>query len=200
MMLVCKPLITVIYTADGIERSSWAAIWFCGGIWAFEAQMVILRVFYALSDRITPMKVAVGMVVLNFSLNLTLVWFLQEGGIALSTTLSAIVQGFILLLILHRRLGKLGLRSLVIPVLKGLVACAAMTVVALAVMDGFEHVAKPVGHTAQVLWMALVYLPAVVGAAVLVYGGVAMILGMQELKDLPVVGRWFRRKSKINTV
>ncbi len=43
---------------------------------------MILRVFFVLKDTVTPTKVSIAMVVLNFALNLTLVWFMQEGGIA----------------------------------------------------------------------------------------------------------------------
>ena len=126
MILIAPDLITVIYSPQDVDRSAWAAVWFCAGIWAFEGQMVLLRVFYALSDRLTPMKVAVAMVLLNFSLNITLVWFLREGGIALATTLSAIAQSAVLLFILRRRLGALGLRRLAGFIAKGLLACLIM--------------------------------------------------------------------------
>lgn len=198
MMLVARPLISVIYTADGIDRSTWTAIWFCAGIWAFEAQMVILRAFYALSDRLTPMKVAVAMVLLNFGLNLTLVWFLQEGGIALSTTLSAIVQSVVLLAILRRRLGRLGLSGLISSILRELLACAVMTAVALAVLAALRRWPMPAAHSAQVLRTVFIDLPAVIGASVLVYGGVALLFNMPELKDLPLVGRFFRRRAVLS--
>src|SRR5207244_3792401 len=53
MILVAKPLITLVYlggsvTEDDVNRAYWASIFFCLGIWAFEAQMVIARVFFVL--------------------------------------------------------------------------------------------------------------------------------------------------------
>jgi len=186
MMLIAKPLITVIYSSDGVQRSAWAAIWFCAGIWAFEGQMVILRAYYALHDRMTPMKVAVGMVVLNFSLNLTLVWFLQEGGIALSTTVSAIIQSALLLWLLRRRLGRLGLGALRKLIIKGTVASGIMAAAAGAVLRAF-------GGGQEKLIKALVVLPVVVGVAAVVYGFSAWALRMEELRDMPVVGRLMRR-------
>ncbi len=65
MVLIAKPLIALLYAPDMVDRAYWAATFFCLGIWAFEAQMVILRVFYAFRDTVTPMKVAVAMIVLT---------------------------------------------------------------------------------------------------------------------------------------
>jgi putative peptidoglycan lipid II flippase len=200
MMFVARPLITTLYSSDGVERATWAAIWFCGGIWAFEAQMVILRVFYALHDRITPMKVAVGMVVLNFSLNSILVWFLQEGGIAASTTISAIMQSTILLFILRRRLGPLGLANLRRSASKGLIGCGAMliTLFALTQLLKAMHQTNPAtaAHSREVFFSAFVALPMLVSGASITYIVAAMLLKMDELFDVPLVGKYLRRMTK----
>jgi len=196
MILVAQPLITLIYmgpkvTPDDVHRAAWATTWFCAGIWAFEAQLVILRVFYAQRDPITPMKVSLLMVLLNFTLNLTLVWFMQEGGLAASTTIAAIAQSAILLAILRRRLGALGLAELRNSLLKGLAATGLMVLVA----GGLAHVlpqAAPDDRRGLMLH-ALINLPLVVVTAAVVYGALALALGMPELFDLPLVGRWKKR-------
>ena len=100
-------------TEEDVNRATFAANFFCLGIWAFKAQMVITRAYFALGDTKTPTRVALCMIALNFLLNLTLVWFLQEGGIALATTLAAIIQGTLLLAILRHRLGPLGAAPLI---------------------------------------------------------------------------------------
>jgi putative peptidoglycan lipid II flippase len=204
MILIAKPLITLVYGGgkvgqEDIDRAYWASIFFCLGIWAFEAQMVILRVFFVLKDTRTPSKVAVGMIGLNLTLNLTLVWFLREGGIALATTIAAIVQGGILLLILRRRLGRLGVRSLVINAGK----CLLMTAVMVEV--GYLLTLLPMpwerGDAAMnaaallhaKLLTALVKLPLLVAACGGVYVGLASFLKMPEVYEMPVVGRILRR-------
>jgi Na+-driven multidrug efflux pump len=59
--------------------------------------------FTARGDAITPVKVAMGMVLLNFLLNITLIWTpLKEAGLAWSTAIAAIVQVFILLRLTRR--------------------------------------------------------------------------------------------------
>lgn len=205
MILVARGLITVIYSGDGLDRSTNAAMWFCAGIWAFEAQMVILRMYYAMSDRMTPMKVAVSMVGLNFTLNLGLVWFLQEGGIALSTTFCAALQCVILLAILRKRLGRLGLGALVKPVGKSLLAAGVMVLVALGVsylLKQHLHLPLEVSHEAtgqngrrgwELLQVSLISLPLIVGASAVSYLGMAWVLKMPELGHVPLLGRWLKK-------
>jgi putative peptidoglycan lipid II flippase len=205
MILVAKLLVTLIYsgpltTGESIDRITWAAIWYCAGIWCFEAQMVILRVFYSLQDTKTPMKVAVGMILFNFTLNMTLVWFMREGGLALSTSISAFLQCVVLLLILRKRLGLLGLRSIAATVGKSVLAAIVMVQIGLLVRaiplpwEG-EGAALHGDLTGRVL-TAVVKLPLVVGASALVYFAVAGFLGMPELRDVPVLGKFVRRVWK----
>jgi len=195
MILIAKPLITLIYlggkvTPDDVNRAWWATVFFCGGIWAFEAQMVLLRVFYVMKDPITPMKVALGAVAVNICLNLTLIWFLQEGGIALSTTVAAVLQIVLLLIILRRRLGVLGLRGLAGNFAKGSFATILMVAVGAAVSlvplpwDGVAH------PTTLDRWLtAAVRLPLIVVACGMTYLVLARLMGMAELRDVPFIGR-----------
>jgi putative peptidoglycan lipid II flippase len=204
MLLVAKPLITIVYlggnvTEDDINRAYWASIFFCVGIWAFEAQMVITRVFFVLKDTRTPTKVALAMIVLNLGLNLTLVWFLREGGIALATTIAAVIQGAILIGILRHRLGRLGTRALLVNAGLGLLATVVMVEVGYllsAIPVPWEPtgilVADPATRLHAKLLTALVKLPLLVGVCGGVYVGLARFLDLGEVADLPVIGRWFR--------
>ena len=56
-----------------------------------------------MGDRKTPVRVGTGIVALNFTLNLTLIWFLAERGLAVATSVAAIVQAFLLITIFSRR-------------------------------------------------------------------------------------------------
>ncbi len=199
MIIVAHLLITVIYsgpdvTASDINRAEWATIWFCVGIWCFEAQLVILRVFYALGDTRTPMRIAVAMVLLNFSLNITLVWFMQEGGLALSTSISALTQCMILLLILRKRLGRLGVRSLASTVGKSLIATLVMVEVGL-IIRGIHLPWENAANAALRIRIltALIKLPLIVGASAVSYFAITWFLKTPELADVPLLGRFFRR-------
>ncbi|MDP6957522.1 MAG: lipid II flippase MurJ, partial [Planctomycetota bacterium] len=56
----------------------------------YSANTVQVRAFYAMKDMITPVRVSAAMVGLNLTLNMTLVWFFQEAGIAAATAISGV--------------------------------------------------------------------------------------------------------------
>ena len=193
MLLIAPLLITSIYfggrvSAADIERAVWATRWFCMGIWAFELQMILLRAFYAMQDARTPLKIAVSMVALNFSLNLTLVWFMQEGGLAASTSICAIVQCLLLLLILRRRIGRLGLSSMVTLIARCVAATAVMIFFAGSLDYGLATMAW-FGPQHRLLG-AIVRLPVVLAVAAGVYGLMARWLNIAELRTAPVLRRF----------
>jgi putative peptidoglycan lipid II flippase len=83
------------------------------GVWAFCALPVLIRGFYALGDCGTPARIAAWVVGLNLALNLVLIWTpLEEGGLAVATSVSAGVQVAVLMLLFSRREGHLGWTAL----------------------------------------------------------------------------------------
>ncbi len=198
MIIVAHTLISAIYlgghvSAADVARATRAARWFCAGIWAFELQMILIRVFYAFHDSRTPMKVALAAVALNLALNVLLIWPLGVAGIAASTTISAIFQCVLLLSLLRRRIGHLQLRSTGGMLLRVLVATAAMAAAALAVAavcHRWLHVlpAHPiVAHIITLLFL--------VGVAATVYALAARWLNISELAHAPIIGRFAHRKG-----
>ncbi|MGC8624256.1 MAG: murein biosynthesis integral membrane protein MurJ [Phycisphaerae bacterium] len=196
MILIAQPLISAIYlggqvNAADVAQAVWTARWFCMGIWAFEMQMILVRVFYAWRDAITPMKVAVGMVLLNITLNLTLIWFMQEGGIAASTSISAMVQCAILLFILRRRiqLGKLGEVTRMAG--KSLLGAVVMLAVGWAFLLLMQRSSL---LTSLPRWLAAVIeLLGLVPTAALIYGLLMRWLQAPELADVPILRRLAKR-------
>ena len=86
----------------------------------------MIRAFYSVKDTVTPVKVGAACVGLNLILNLSLIWVLQEGGLALSTAISAIVQIVILTIILQTRLRIKIESEVVVSLQKSVVASIVM--------------------------------------------------------------------------
>ncbi len=198
MIIICPMLISAIYlggrvNAADVARAVWAARWYCAGIWAFELQMILVRVFYAMDDAQTPMKTAAAMVLLNITLNLILIWPMREGGIAASTSISAAIQCLVLLWLLRRRIGLLGLKRLSGHIFKTLVVTAAMGAAALLVNFAVGRITQ-LGPVYSLPAVA-VRLPLVLLTAVLVFAAAARILNMEELRQAPVIGRFARRST-----
>ncbi|MBL9140310.1 MAG: polysaccharide biosynthesis C-terminal domain-containing protein, partial [Phycisphaerae bacterium] len=94
------------FTRDDALQVGFVLAMYAPAIWAYSMQQVVTRAFYALGDSVTPVRVSVWMVGLNFLLNITLIWTpLGVGGLALSTAFSAVVQIVVLQRLLHRRVG-----------------------------------------------------------------------------------------------
>ncbi len=196
MILISQPLITAIYlgghvNAADVAQAVWTARWFCIGIWAFEMQMILVRVFYAWRDAITPMKVAVSMVLLNITLNLTLIWFMQEGGIAASTSISAMVQCAILLFILRRRMRLEKLGDVVRMAGKSLLGAGMMLAAGWACFLMMRHSAL---LNSLPRWLeAVIELLVLVPTAALIYGLLMRWLQAPELADVPILRRLAKR-------
>lgn len=92
------------FSAAGARSCAGILAMYSAGIWAFSLQQVVVRSFYSLKDTVTPVRIGLYAVGINFALNITLMWSLYEQGLALATVISSIVQLGCLCVLLHRRL------------------------------------------------------------------------------------------------
>lgn len=92
------------FPVDAILRTTTVLIFYSIGVWAYGAVQITNRAFYSLKDMKTPVKIGILMVIVNVIMNLTLVWSLKESGIALATTISSILNLFILIIILNKKI------------------------------------------------------------------------------------------------
>jgi putative peptidoglycan lipid II flippase len=117
LAVLAEPLVRLLFehghfTADDTARAARITACYAMGVWAYCASHVLVRGFYALGDAITPVKIAAGMVGLNLTLNLLLIWPLQEAGFAVATSISATVQVLLLLRTFSRRAARLDWHAL----------------------------------------------------------------------------------------
>ncbi len=198
MIIVAHPLIASIYlgghvSGSDVARATFAAQWFCAGIWAFELQMILIRAFYAFHDSRTPMKVAVAAVGLNLILNLVLIWPLGVAGIAASTTISSVFQCILLAWLLRRRIGYLQLRHLGGMLIRVLLAAAAMAAAALVAVAVCHRWLHPL--PSHPIVSNIISLLVTVGVAATVYALAARWLKIPELAHAPLIGRFAPRKG-----
>ncbi len=133
LILLRRPLVELFYernafTAESTYRTAAVILFYSLGVWAYSASHVIIRAFYSIQDTKTPVKVGAGMVCLNLVLNLTLIWFLREGGLALATAISATIQIIILFVLLHKKLNITGHKHIITSAIKTLIATFFMYV------------------------------------------------------------------------
>ncbi|HET9326891.1 MAG TPA: murein biosynthesis integral membrane protein MurJ [Candidatus Eisenbacteria bacterium] len=114
---MAAPVIALLYehgrfSVRDTAQTAFALQAYCLGLPAFAAVGVLTRAFYALGDTRTPVRASFVSVALAIALNLLFIgpWRvlgLEHAGLALSTSLTSIVNAAQLAVALHRRLGRL---------------------------------------------------------------------------------------------
>jgi putative peptidoglycan lipid II flippase len=167
---------------DDTARVAWVLVGFAPAIWSYQMGHIFTRAFFARKEAMTPVFVALAMVVLNIALNLTLIFTpLREAGLAWSTAICSMLQSAILLRILSRRVPDSVNREVAGGWLRAILATAAMTLAVLAIGPFV-----PAGDAWSDLVMAL---SVKIAVAVAGYALAARLLGMPELGWLVRRGR-----------
>jgi putative peptidoglycan lipid II flippase len=131
LIVLAEPLARLLFehgrfTADDTARAARMIACYAAGVWAYCALPVVIRGFYALGDRTTPVRVGAIAVGLNLALNLTLIWPLAEAGLAVATSLSAALQVALLAAVFSRARSPLSWRAVAATTGRTLPAAALM--------------------------------------------------------------------------
>jgi len=189
LVLVAGDLTAAIYAgglfdAASVDRVSLVLAAYAVGVWAYIANHTLTRAFYAVGDTRTPMRVTLGMVAVNLALNVTLIWFLAEAGLALSTALCAIAQLALLAHAWQRRGRPVG-GDVARSFFWSLGLAVAMSLAVLAALAGLAALETRAPDLLPGSWAAgAVRLALAVVVGIAVYGGLAALTGRPELRLL----------------
>jgi len=186
LMIAGAPLTAVLlqggdFDSADTDRVAAVLLGYAPAIWAYSMNHTLTRGLYALGDTMTPVRISVGMVVVNLLLNLTLIWTpLREAGLAWSTALCALIQVALLLRALRAR-PEFASHS---PLVDGAVRRGwARTGLATAVMAVAVGILILLTAGRESVWsVQLARLAASVVVGVGVFAGVALALRMPELR------------------
>ncbi|MBI5197266.1 MAG: polysaccharide biosynthesis C-terminal domain-containing protein, partial [Nitrospirae bacterium] len=171
-----------VFDVHATEGTAWALLFYAVGLWAFAAVRVAVQAFYSLQDTKTPMIVGVAAVAVNILFSLLLMGPLQQGGLALATSLSSAFNFGVLVWILRRRLGHLYLRKTLDSVGRMVMASLLMG----GVVWGFVHLmiwSPQVDLTGSIFEKGVRVLGAVL-LGMMTYVGVLYFLHSRELAFL----------------
>jgi putative peptidoglycan lipid II flippase len=109
LILLRQPIVHLFFehgtfTAHDTAETAVAVLCYSAGLWAFGGVRIIVSAFYSLQDTRTPAISAAIAVVANLVFSLLLMSSLGAAGLALATALAGMVNGGILIAVLHRRL------------------------------------------------------------------------------------------------
>src|ERR1700722_13009091 len=139
LILVRYPAIRLLYQHGDFTPADtrWVAlstVFFSAAIWAFSLQQILNRAYYALHDTVTPLVMSIVTIAVNTVVEIPLVFTkLGESGMAVGTLASFGIQAVVMIVMLDRRVGGLGLKAIAISTFKMLIGCGAMAIACWAV-------------------------------------------------------------------
>ena len=176
--ILAEPLIASLFhygvmSEEAVVQSARALQAYSLGVLAFMLIKVLAPGFFARQDLKTPVRVAIICMVANMALNLILIWPLQHVGLALATSLSSMLNAFLLFWGLY----KIGVYrpgpGWVVFALRLAGACAAMVAVAwwlnVPTVDWFAW-----GWQQRALRLAIL-----VGGGLAAFAGGLLVLGLR---------------------
>jgi putative peptidoglycan lipid II flippase len=128
------PIVNLLLEHGQFDRISTAGtaaaiLYYSIGLWAFAGVRIVAQAFYSLQDTKTPVKVAALAMVANILLSIILMGPLAHGGLALATSLAAMLNIGLLTLALRKKIGRMDGRRILTSLLRIVPASAAMAAI-----------------------------------------------------------------------
>lgn len=182
-IVLAEPVVRIVFErgAFNSEATHMTAIALGGysiGMIGFGLRDILSKVFYSLQDTKTPMvngALAMGM---NIVLNLIFIKFLGYAGLALATSLAALICIILLFISLKKKIGYFGQDKILNTFFKALIASSVMGVVTYFIYNLFSGMLG-LGFISKVISLGVS-----VGAGVIVYAVSVKILKVEEIDML----------------
>lgn len=181
LIILSYPIIKLLFERynfgpQDTEKVAYILIFHSLGLIFFGLLMILNRIFYSFKNVKTPLKVAGLSIISNIILDWILMKFLDVGGLALSTSLVALCNIIILIIILRKKIGNFGGRRIFISYAK---MAAAVTVMSVTVFFLWKYLEKFACGSTGMLALFL-FLVIMLGAGV--YIACTVLFGMEEVK------------------
>ncbi len=181
LAMVAAPIINVLFehgqfTAADTRATAAALSGFALGLPAYVLIKVLTPGFLARGDTSTPVRVALGSMLINLIANLVLVWPLGHVGIAVGTAIAAWANAAVLAWLLIRR-GQFALDARARRTLPRFVVATLAMMAVLATLQPLLQM--PTGFAARALALALL-----LGVGGLAYLAAARLLGLFTVAEL----------------
>ena len=197
LFLLATPVIKFLlqsghFTVHDTQVTATALRFYSIGIFAWSAQAILTRGFYALQDTRTPVISGTIMTVVFIGMNWFVVHFTSwgVGGLALATSIAAALHMGVMFVLLRRRLNGIQDGLLFVSVIKTLCATAALSGAVWVVRAGVLTFLPAFGTPKL---SALILLALAGGAGLLAFIVVARLLRMAEISS--TLGLFRRRRS-----
>jgi putative peptidoglycan lipid II flippase len=184
LIVLSTPIVAVLFergafTADDTRATAAALMCYAVGLTGYSAVKIATPTFYALGESRTPVLVTAGSVILNVALNVWLVRRVGYLGLAAGTSIAALVNASVLLLLLARRLGGLGGRRLAGVLIRTTAATTALSATAFWSHAALGSVLPDGGLAPQSVRLSISITAALVALAI-----AARVLRLDEFNEI----------------
>lgn len=133
-MVLSTPIVRLLFQRGAFDESATsmtaiALIMYSIGMVAFGLRDVLGKVFYSLQDTKTPMINGVISIFINIVLNLFLIKYLKHAGLALATSISAIICIILLFRSLSKKIGYFGQDKILKTIFKSIISSIIMGII-----------------------------------------------------------------------
>lgn len=178
MTLVSEPFTELLFqggdfTADDALRTSRMLAAYGLGVWAYCGVPVLYRAFYALGERVAPLRIGLAASLLDMVIKLVLIWPLGERAFAFSTAFTSVVHVAGLTWLLQARVGRVEWRRLAATGWRTAIAAAVMSAVCYYTLAQFD--------SAPTLIARLIRLVVPLTVSIVTYFAAAWLLGVEEM-------------------
>ena len=181
-IVLSLPIVSLLFergefTHQAAINTSQALIAFSIGLWAYSGIKVIAPAYYSVQDTKTPVRIAVISMVANVIFNLILMYPLKHAGIALATSLSAMLNLSLLIYYLPDSIRRINWYSVKNSIIKISLSSAVMGGICyLAISNQPSVVSHGVG---RLIWFSFTIL-----TGLIVYFGMAVAIKCEEMRFL----------------
>jgi putative peptidoglycan lipid II flippase len=184
LIVLAHPIVALLFergrfTPMDTAATAGAVVCYAIGLTGYSVVKMASPTFYALGDSRTPVIVSVVAVLINAALNLAFVRELGYRGLALGTSLTALLNAGVLLILLHKRLGGIGGHRLAGVFVRQLAAGAMMAGAAWMV----EHQLSLL-LPGQSLGVQIMRVGGAIGAGLAVLALASKALGVSEFSEI----------------
>lgn len=180
-IVLANPIVSLLFErgefdARATSMTSIALAMYSLGMLAFGLRDILGKVFYALQDTKTPMINGAIAMVMNIVLNIILIKHLELAGLALATSISAIICIFLLFNSLKKKIRYFGQDKIIKTTLKSSMAAAVMGIVTYLVYNLLNSVlGGGLINNALSLFASILL-------GTIVYGFLVVLLKVEEVK------------------
>lgn len=168
-----------IFSRIASNMTASALLYYSIGLFAYACVRLITMSFYALKDTKTPVKIGIYIVFINIALDLILVRYLAHSGLALATSVAAILNLIVLLKVLQDKIGDFELKSQLSFLVKIIVSSIFLGIICVLVNNYFGSVLDLNNKYNQ-----LIQVIASIFSGGLVYFIISYILDVKEVRNL----------------